>query len=100
HVTVTVTSMKIHFAVCSAWVFTQSLFNNAHRLDELAPVHRSQEAEAADAVAHRNLISRLLLVLRLHHLLNRHTEHGEVLLDPGERHCQGWALSLKPAGKF
>ncbi|MDA8089340.1 MAG: hypothetical protein M0Z61_03825 [Nitrospiraceae bacterium] len=98
--TVTVTRGKIHFAVCATHVFTQGLFHYAHRLDELAPIHRAKETKAADAVAHRDLISCLLLVLRLNQTVDRQTALGESLLDPGERHCQGGALTLKAAGKF
>src|SRR3990172_7774318 len=45
---VTVTGGKIHFAVNAAGILAQSLVDNAHRLDELLPVHRAQEAKAAD----------------------------------------------------
>ena len=100
YVTVAVASGKIHFDVSTVGILTQGLLDSAHRLDKFAPVHGSQETEAADAVAHRHLVGRLLLVLRLHQVLYRHAELGEVLLDPGERHSQGRALSLKPAGKF
>jgi len=68
YVTVTVTCREVHFAVHTSGVFTQGLFDYAHRLDELPPVYRAEETEAADAVAHRDLISRLLLGLRLHQL--------------------------------
>ena len=90
--TVAVTGGKIHLAVDAAGILTQGLLDNAHRLDELAPVHRPQETEAADAVAHGDLIGGLLLVLRLHQLLDRQAGLGEPLLDPGERQGQGGPL--------
>ena len=71
YVTVTVTCREVHFAVHTSGVFTQGLFDYAHRLDELPPVYRAEETEAADAVAHRDLISRLLLGLRLHQIVDR-----------------------------
>ena len=99
-VTVAVTGGKIHLAVDAAGILTQGLLDNAHRLDELAPVHRPQKAEAADAVADGDLVGGLLLVLRLHQLLDRQAGLGEPLLNPGERQCQSGALSLQPARKF
>ena len=66
-------------------ILTQSLFDNTHRLDKLTPVHRCQESETADAVAYGNLIGGLLLVLRLHQLVNRKAGVGELLFDPGKR---------------
>ncbi len=100
YVTVAIPGGKIHLAVDSARILTQYLLDNAHRLDELAPVHRPQKSEAADAVADGNLIGGLLLVLRLHQLLNRQAGLGEPLLNPGERQGQSGALSLQPAGQF
>ena len=100
NVAVTVTSKKIHPAVNTAGVLMKYPVNNAHLLDELAPVHCTQETEAADAVAHRDLVSGLLLVLRLHQLLNRLSVFGEALLNPGQRKRKGRALSLQPAHKF
>ena len=78
HVAVAVTGGKIHLAIDVPRVLAQGLLDNAHRLDELAPVHRAQETEAADAVAHRNLIGGLLLVLRPHQLLDRQAGLGRV----------------------
>src|ERR1019366_5861099 len=84
-VAVTVTRRESHLAVDSAPVLTKDVFDDAQGLDKLAPVHRVQEAEAADAVAYRDLISSLLLVLRLHQLLDRAPRFGKALLNPGER---------------
>jgi hypothetical protein len=55
---------------------------------------------AADAVADRDLMGRLLLVLRLHQLLDRPPRLGKPLLNPGERRGQGRALPLQPARKL
>src|SRR3972149_2259548 len=64
-VAVAVTGREIHPAVNSARVLTQGPLNVKHLLNKRTPVHRSEETEAADAVAHRNLISSLFLVLQL-----------------------------------
>ena len=97
---VSVAGGEIHPPVGSPRVLAQRLVDGAHRLDECAPVHRSQEPEAADAVADGNLVGRLLLVLRPHQLLDRQAGLGKPLFDPGERQRQGGALSLQPAGEF
>src|ERR1039458_4529863 len=99
-VPVTVTRREVHLAVESAWVLTKNLFDGAQGLDKLAPVHSAQDTEAADAVAHRDLIGSLLLVLRLHQLLDGPPGFGKSLLNPGERQGQGGALPLQPARKF
>ena len=78
-------------------ILAQLLVDHTHRLDEFAPVHRPQEAQAADAVAHRHLVFGLLPDLRLHQVFDGPTGFGEPLFDPGERQCQGGALPLQPA---
>ena len=44
-----------------------------------------QKSKAADTVAHGYLIGSLLLVLCLHHLLDRLAALGQPLLKPGKR---------------
>ena len=85
NVTVVVTGGKIHLAVDFTGILTQCLLDHAHRLDELAPVHRAQKPKTADAVADGDLVDGLLLGFRLHQLFNRLPRLGEPLLDPGER---------------
>ena len=97
---VAVTGSKIHLAIDAVRVRAQVLLDRAQRLDEGSPVHRPQETEAADTVAHGDLIGGLLLVLRLHQLLDRPPTFGKSLLDPGERQGQGGALPLQPARQF
>ena len=80
-----VTSGKIHLPVHAGRIFMERLLHQALRFDKLAPVHRRQEPETADAVAHGDLIDRLLLRFRLHQLLNREAGLGQALFDPGER---------------
>ncbi|MGO9371952.1 MAG: hypothetical protein ACLQBD_07600 [Syntrophobacteraceae bacterium] len=99
-VAVAIAGSKIHLAVDVAGVLTQGLLDNAHRLDELAPVHRAQEPEAADAVAHRDLVRSLLLVLRAHQLLDGQAGLGQLLFNPGEGQCQSGALPLQAAREF
>jgi hypothetical protein len=100
NVAVAVTGGEIHPAVGPPRVLAQHLVDGAHRLDECAPVHRSQEPKAADAVADGNLVGRHLLVLRPHQPLDRQVGLGKPLFDPGERQRQRGALSLQQAGEF
>ena len=92
-----ITGGKVHLVVDVGRVLTQGLLDGAHRFDELAPVHRAQGTEAADAVAHRDLVGRLLLVLRAHQLLDGQASLGQSLFNPGERHGQSGALALQTA---
>ena len=80
---VTVSGGEIHPTVETAWVLVQGTIDQTHGLHELAPVHRPEGAETADAVADGHLIRRLLLVLDLHQLLNRQHGLGKLLFGPG-----------------
>src|SRR5512143_2299346 len=63
YVTVAIPGGKIHLAVDPPRILTQYPLDDAHRLDELAPIHRPQKSEAADAVTYGNLVGGLLSVL-------------------------------------
>ena len=71
HVPVAVARGKTHFAVYALGVLAERALDNAHGLDELAPVGRIQEPETGDAVADGYLIGGLPLVLRPHQFFNR-----------------------------
>ena len=86
---------EIHRRVDARRILAQHLVDHADRLDELAPVGRSQKAEAADAVADRDLVGGLPLAFRLHELFDRLTFFGQALLEPGERERQRRSLTLQ-----
>ena len=96
-VPVLVARREIHPPVEPARVGAQCRLDPARRLDELAPVHRSEEPQAADRVADRDLCGGLHLGFGMHQLLDRVARLGEALLDPRQRQRQGCALSLQPA---
>ena len=75
---------EIHLQVSARGVLAQGGIHHAHALDELAPVHHSQETQAADAVAHRDLV-RAFEVLDLDHLFDGLVAVSQPLLDP----CHG-----------
>jgi len=99
-VAVAVTAREIHRDVGGARVRAQGLLDHAHGLDELAPVHRPEKAQTADAVAYRDLVGRLLLVAGAHQLLDAQAGLGQLLLDPRQRQGQCEALSLQAAREF
>jgi hypothetical protein len=69
-VAVAVTAGEIHPGVRRARVGAQGLIDDAHGLDERAPVHRPEIAKTTDAVADGDLLGSLLLVARVHQLLD------------------------------
>ena len=99
-VPVAVARREIHRRVNPDRVFAQFLFDHAHRFDELAPVHRPQEAQAADAVADGDLARGLALRFHLDQVLYRHAFFGEPLLYPCQRQREGRALSLQAPREF
>ena len=88
----------VHPWVDAGGVLAQGLLDRAHALHELAPVHRIEDAQAADAVADGNLVGRLLLVLCVHQLLDGQIGLEKPLLEP--REWQGQAESLQPQRKL
>ena len=94
---VAVASREVHSRVDIRRVFAQGLLDEAQGLDELAPVHRPEQAQAADAVADRDLRGGLVLRFGLHHLLDVLVRLGEALLDPGQRQCECGAAALQAA---
>ena len=100
NVTVSIACRKVHFAVRFTGIFAQDHFNSAPRFDEVPPVCRSKKSEAADAIAHGNLIGRLLLVFRLNQLFDRQARLCQSLLNPCQWQCQGGTLSLHATSKL
>src|SRR6266550_4923480 len=94
-VTITVAGRKLHRAINVLRILTQYSLDDADAFDEITPVDRAQEAKTADAVADRDLVRRLLLVLRLHQLFDRQVRFREPLLDPRQRKSQRRTLSLQ-----
>ena len=94
-VAVQVAGGEIHRREDAGRILAEHLVDTAHRLDEFTPVGRAQNAEAADAVADRDLVGGLPLALRVHEPLDGLALFGEALLDPGEREGQGGALTLQ-----
>ncbi len=85
HMAIAVATGEIHAGIGGDRVAAQGAFDHAHRFDELAPVQRAQQAQAADAIADRDLVSRLLLIAGADQLLDVETRIGQLLFDPGQR---------------
>ncbi len=96
-VAIVVARREVHAGVHVGRVLAQRLLHMRQRLDELAPVGRAEQAQAADAVADRHLRGRLVLRLQLHQLLDVLLRVGQVLLDPRQRQRQRGAARVQPA---
>ena len=94
---VLVAGAEIHLRVDAGRVGAQGLLHAAQRLDELAPVHSAEQAQAADAVADSDLAGGLLLALGMHQLFDGLARLGQALLHPGQRHRQRGAPALQTA---
>ena len=91
---------KVHQGVHAGRVVSKDLFDTASGLDKRPPVSGPEEPQAADAVADRHLVGGLLLVLRLHQVLDRQIVLGQSLFDPRQRQGQRRALALQAAGEL
>src|SRR5487761_2281111 len=93
---VTVPRGEIHPAVYAARVGAEDLFDDAVFLDKIPPVDRAQQSKASNTVADRNLIRGLLLVFRLHQLVNGEAVPRKQLFEPGKGHRQSGATPSEP----
>ena len=100
HMAVVVAGGKVHGAVHRGRVFAQGLLDDAHALDKLAPVGGREQAQAADAVADRHLVGRLLLGFQLDQVLDAQARFRQQLFDPGQRQGQRGALALQAPSQF
>ena len=91
---------EIHRGVCAVRVLRQSLLNSALRLYKTTPVHGGQKSQATNGVANGYLIGSLLLVARLHQLLDRAARFREMLFHPVERQGQRRTVPLQATRKF
>ena len=99
-VAVIVPGGEIHAAVDPGGVLRKGMLHGAHSLHEVPPVEGAEEAEAADAVGHGDLVYRLFLVLRADELLYGQPRFGEAMGDPVEGEAEGRPLSLEAPGEF
>ena len=91
---------EIHPRVGLGRVRAQGPFDDTHRFDEGAPIHRREMPQTADAVADRDLIRRLLLITGAHQLLDAQARLRQPLLDPCEWQCQGRPMPLEATCKL
>ncbi|HUX65176.1 hypothetical protein [Sulfuricella sp.] len=81
-------------------VFTQCLFDDTERLDEILPVHCADEAQAADTVCDRDLVGGGRSACGLRQLRCSHPLFEQFLLDPGLNERHGGPLSLESVVKL
>jgi hypothetical protein len=99
-VAIAIAGGEIHRRINSRRLSAEDLLDNAHLLHELAPVHRAEKPQAGDAVADRNLVGGLVLVLRLNELLDGQPLILQAMLHPTGGKAEVGALSVEMAGEF
>ena len=91
---------EVHRGVIAVSVAAQERLNSAHRFDKVSPVGRTQEPQATDAIADRDLIRGEALRFRLHQLFSRAVGFGQALFDPRQRQRERQTLALQPSCQF
>ena len=76
-VAIAVAAAEVHPAVDARRIALQDLLDEADALEELAPVERRNQAEAADQVGHERLFGRLVLPFRSDRVLDRLAARGQ-----------------------
>ncbi|EGF32457.1 hypothetical protein IMCC9480_2462 [Oxalobacteraceae bacterium IMCC9480] len=99
-VAIAVARGKVHRPISLMGILLQRFFDGAERLDKITPVHRTQKTQAADAIADRDLVARLLLRIDLHQVLDGFAALRQALRDPRQRQRQRRILALQPARQF
>ena len=80
-VAIPVAAAEVHPAVDARGIALEHLFDEAHVLEELAPVERRDQAETADQVGHPGLFNRLVLAFRADGVLDRLSSRLQGLLE-------------------
>ena len=100
-VAVAVAAAEVHLAVDTRRVALQHLLDQAHALEELAPVERRDHAQTANQVGQARLLSGLMLSFRADRVLDRLTarlQRGvELLVQAGGHRAEG-ARALEQPG--
>ncbi len=91
---------KIHRGIDSCRFAAQDLFDDAHLLDEITPIHRAEKSQTGNAVADRNLVRGLVLVLCLNQLLNGEPLILQAMFHPTGGKAEIGALTVQMPGEF
>ena len=78
---IAIAAAEIHQAVHSGRVALEHLFDEAHALEELAPVERLHQTQAANQVRDRRLLRGLVLPFRADHVLDRLTSRRQCYIE-------------------
>ncbi len=81
-VPVPISTTEVHPAVDPRRIALQDLLDEADPFEELAPVERRNQAQAADQIGHRRLFGRLMLAFRANRVLDRLFPCGQRLVEP------------------
>ena len=88
---------EVHPRIHIGGIVAQRVFDRRQGLDELTPVGRSEQAQASDAVAHRDLLRGLVLRFELYAVLDGLVVLGQPLLHPGQWQCERSTAAMQPA---
>ncbi len=100
-VAIAIAAAEVHPAVDAGRIALQHLLDQADALEELAPVERRDQAQAADQVGHRRLFGSLMAALGADGVLDRLPARGErrIELAPQRRGRRAvFARALQQAG--
>src|SRR4030067_1359816 len=78
----------------------ESLLGQTKTLNELAPVHSAEEAQAADIVGRGHLACGLLLAVGFDDLIGRKALVRQLVLNPAENDLERRTAPLQLAGEF
>ena len=99
-VAIAVARDEIHSGIHFGRIGPKRLLGDAHRLDKFSPIHRAQEAQAADTIADGDLIGRLCLIVRPLQLLARQALFGETVFHPAMDGRQRGTVALQSSAEF
>ena len=97
---IAVARREIHRPINAARIIKQHLLDDTMGFDKALPIHRPDDTQATNAVADRNLVGCLQLVLGLHHPGDALAGFSQMLFDPGQRQSQRRASPLQPTRQF
>ncbi len=99
-VAVAVTGSEVHVGVHPGGVAEQGLLDHAVALDELPPIGRTEQPQAGDAVADRDLVGGLGVPVGADELFDRQSLFRHPLLEPAGGEAEIRALPLHVPGEF
>ncbi len=99
-VPVTIARREIHLRINPRRLSPERLLDPAQPFDEILPIDRAERAQTGDAVAHRDLVGRLVLAFLVDQLFDRKALLHELLLQPAAREMEHRVQAGETLAKF